>query len=45
MDQGILGLSVYDSIIVEEQHYAVLYQLMMDEYKKVMDFKPRISDD
>ena len=43
MDQGILGLSVYDSIIVAEQHYAVLYQLMMDEYEKVMGFKPRIG--
>ena len=45
MDQGILGLSVYDSLIVAEQHYAVLYQLMMNEYEKVMGFKPRISDD
>jgi hypothetical protein len=43
MGQGILGLSVYDSVIVAEQHYAVLYQLMMEEYKEVMGFKPRIG--
>jgi hypothetical protein len=43
MDQGIVGLSVYDSVIVPEQHYAVLYQLMMEEYEKVMGFKPRIG--
>ena len=43
MSQGILGLSVYDSVIVAEQHRDILYQLMMDEYEKIMGFKPRIG--
>ena len=43
MDQDILGLSVYDSVIVAEQNRGILYQLMMDEYEKIMGFKPRIG--
>jgi hypothetical protein len=43
IDQGILGLSVYDSIIVAEQHQDYLYQLMMDEYEKEMGFKPMVE--
>ncbi|MBC2711131.1 MAG: hypothetical protein HGJ94_09095 [Desulfosarcina sp.] len=43
MDQGILGLSVYDSIIVAEQHQDCLNQLMIDEYKKEMGFNPIVD--
>lgn len=43
IDQSILGLSVYDSIIVAEQHQDYLYQLMMDEYEKEMGFKPMVD--
>jgi hypothetical protein len=43
MDRGILGLSVFDSVIVAEQHQDFLYQLMMDEYQKEMGFKPIVE--
>ena len=43
MDKGILGLSVYDSVIVAEQHRDYLYEVMMDEYEKKMGFKPKIG--
>lgn len=43
IDQGILGLSVYDSIVVAEQHQDCLNQLMMDEYEKEMGFKPIVD--
>ena len=38
MDMEILGLSVYDSVIVQEQHEAALRQIMVEEYKDVMGF-------
>ena len=41
MDKGILGLSVYDSVIVEEQYEVLTKEVMIEEYKKVMGFKPR----
>ena len=41
MDKGILGLSVYDSVIVAEQHKAVTKEVMTKEYKKIMGFNPR----
>jgi len=41
MDKGILGLSVYDSVIVAEQHEAFTKEVMTKEYKKIMGFKPR----
>ena len=41
MDKGILGLSVYDSVIVAEQHEAFTKEVMTEEYKKIMDFNPR----
>ena len=43
IDRGILGLSVYDSIVVAEQHQDFLNQLMMDEYEKEMGFKPIVD--
>jgi hypothetical protein len=43
MGSGILGLSVFDSVIVAEQHEEYLNQVMMEEYKKVMGFNPRIG--
>ena len=41
MDKGILGLSVFDSVIVAEKHEAFTKEVMTEEYKNVMDFKPR----
>ena len=41
MDKGILGLSVYDSVIVAEQHEAVTKEVMTEEYKNIMGFNPR----
>jgi hydroxymethylpyrimidine/phosphomethylpyrimidine kinase len=43
MDKGILGLSVFDSVIVAEQHQDCVYELMMEEYKKEMGFEPIIG--
>ena len=43
MDKGILGLSVYDSVIVAEQHQDYLNQVMFEEYEKEMGFKPKIG--
>lgn len=40
MDNGILGLSVYDSVIVAEQYADILLEIMVAEYEKVMKFKP-----
>ena len=40
MDHGILGLSVYDSVIVAEQYAEILRDIMVTEYKEVMGFKP-----
>ena len=40
MDKGILGLSVYDSVIVAEQYADVLREIMVAEYEKIMKFKP-----
>ena len=40
MDKGILGLSVFDSVIVAEQYADILLEIMVAEYEKVMKFKP-----
>ena len=40
MDHGILGLSVYDSVIVAEQYADMLRDIMVAEYKEVMGFNP-----
>jgi hypothetical protein len=40
MDHGILGLSVYDSVIVAEQYAEILRDIMVREYNEVMGFKP-----
>lgn len=41
MNKGILGLSVFDSVIVAERYADVLREIMVAEYEKVMKFKPR----
>ena len=42
MEKGILGLSVYDSVIVAEQHEAFTKEVMTEEYKNIMKgFNPR----
>ena len=41
MNQDILGLSVHDSVIVPEQHEAFTKMVMIDEYERIMGFKPR----
>jgi hypothetical protein len=43
MEKGICGLSVHDSVIVAERHQDTLYQVMMEEYKKIMEFYPVIG--
>ena len=40
MDKGILGLSVYDSVIVAERYADIVREIMVVEYEKVMKFKP-----
>ena len=40
MDNGILGLSVYDSVIVESKYEDVLRETMEREYEAVMNYKP-----
>lgn len=42
IDREILGLSVYDSVIVAEQYRDILYEIMIREYEAAMGFKPRL---
>jgi len=41
MEHGILGLSVYDSVIVQKEHEGILREIMIQEYEAVMGFKPK----
>jgi len=41
MDRGVLGLSVYDSVIVQQEHEDILRTIMIEEYRRVMGFMPR----
>jgi hypothetical protein len=41
MDNDILGLPIYDSVIVQQQHEAFTREVMTQEYKNVMGFEPR----
>jgi len=41
MDRGILGLSVYDSVIVARQYEEVLREIMTNEYEAVMGHAPK----
>ena len=41
MDNGILGLPVHDSVIVQQQHEAFSKEVMTQEYKKEMGFEPK----
>lgn len=41
MNKNILGLSLYDSVIVAKQHEEVLKETMTREYEDVMGFKPK----
>ncbi|MCM2285343.1 MAG: hypothetical protein NDI81_11210 [Desulfobacula sp.] len=43
LDNGIVGLPVHDSIIVEAEHYNLLWKIMMEEYKAVMEFEPIVK--
>lgn len=43
LDEDILGLPVFDSVIVDAQYEDILRQVMIDEYIKVMGFEPGIS--
>ncbi len=40
-DNGILGLSVHDSVIVQKEHEGILREIMIQEYETVMGFKPK----
>jgi hypothetical protein len=42
MDMGILGLSVFDSVIVVEEFAEIARGIMIEEYQKVFGFKPRV---
>lgn len=42
-DEGIPCLPIHDSFIVPIQHEDMLWQAMMDEYQKVMEFSPIID--
>lgn len=42
MDREILGLNVYDSVIVAQQYEDILKEAMIEEYEKVMGFEPVI---
>jgi hypothetical protein len=41
MDKGILGLSMFDSVIVAKQHETALKEAMIREYKEKMGFAPK----
>jgi hypothetical protein len=41
MENGILGLPVHDSVIVQQQHEAFTREVMTQEYKKEMGFEPK----
>ena len=40
MDKGILGLNVYDSVIVAGRYKDTLIEIMITEYENKMKFKP-----
>jgi hypothetical protein len=42
MGMGILGLSVYDSVIVAEEFAEIVRTVMIEEYQNVFGFKPRV---
>ena len=42
MDMGILGLSVFDSVIAVEDFAEIARGIMIEEYQKVFGFKPRV---
>jgi hypothetical protein len=42
MDMGILGLSVFDSVIVAEDVAEIARGIMIEEYQRVFGFKPRV---
>jgi hypothetical protein len=41
MSKGILGLSLFDSVICPARHEDFLREVMVEEYKKKMGFEPR----
>lgn len=43
MEMDIVGLSVYDSVIVPAQHKDILEAIMIEEYQKQMGFKPIVD--
>ena len=40
LDRGILGLSVYDSVLTEVKHEGILREIMEQQYENIMKFKP-----
>jgi hypothetical protein len=42
MDMGILGLSVFDSVIAVEDVAEIVRGIMIEEYQRVFGFKPRV---
>ena len=43
LEMDIVGLPVHDSVIVKNEHYDCLYQVMKEEYKEVMGYEPMLK--
>ena len=42
-DEGICGLCIHDSVIVEEEHAELLEKLMKEAYEEIMGFEPVVK--
>ena len=40
LDSGIIGLPIHDSVIVAAEHYNLLWDIMVEEYEKIMGYVP-----
>jgi hypothetical protein len=43
LDHEIIGLPVFDSVIVQEQYRDLTIKIMEDEYENIMGFKPQLD--
>lgn len=43
MENGILGLNIFDSVVVAKRHEDFLSKVMIEEYERVMGYKPQIE--
>ena len=42
-DKGIIGLPIHDSVIIEKEHEALLYELMMEKYFERIGTYPKVK--